>query len=851
MGGGATMKKVLKFKQGRFLAIFLMAILILTSFATPVMAQPINSQAIVVAAANEPTATQTQPVAEVWNDDVLNVVYGMKDGMEYKLDSQNWVMYKLKIFNRLDFSGDHTLQVRYAAMRKILAGPITTLYFTTNPVPVKPAAPKVTADDVNNTVLGIDATMEYKLDTATTYTKYTGTLPDLSGDHKLYVRVAAEGINPASDDTVLTFTTNPVPVKPAAPNVTADDVNNTVLGIDATMEYKLDTATTYTKYTGTLPDLSGNHTLYVRVAAEGINPASDDTVLTFTTNPAPQAKGKVLFTFDDAWLNQYENAFPVLEAAGFMGTVYANRDIVMGTHPEIMRLNHLQTLYQAGWDVGNHTTNHADIGDKTDPASLELLKTLYLDNQNWIISRIGERGAFHIAYPSGLYSSQLIEIIKRQGAITGRAANNDAEDGFTPTPVSNPNDFYTLPVVSLESSDDALQYARDSIDKVVRDGSTVIFMIHRVTLKEDGFIDLTQADLQTIVDYAKLQVDAERLSVMTFSKWYASATTPETPLPPAVTANDELNKVDGMAEGMEYNLDGAGYMAYNATTFSSLNFDGEHYLLVRQAATSTTPAGQPKILVFKPTPGSGKVLFTFDDGWKSQFTYAAGILETAGFKGTAYVNKNSVDWDPDNNFMDVSELEALYNQGWDIANHTTNHADLINPDYQGNVFDTPEMWDVNYLGQQIWLETAIEGTKSAWTRGARHVNYPNGMYSDGLITYLKGIGVLTGRTSTWGQQATIGMTPDDYYKLKVIPLDNSDLWYVNNAKAAISNAVLDGTTVIFMIHKVEPVITSTTLYPGITMLTETLTEIVNYTKTFSDNDELTVMTISEWYEAMK
>jgi hypothetical protein len=35
------------------------------------------------------------------------------------------------------------------------------------------------------------------------------------------------------------------------------------------------------------------------------------------------------------------------------------------------------------------------------------------------------------------------------------------------------------------------------------------------------------------------------------------------------------------------------------------------------------------------------------------------------------------------------------------------------------------------------------------------------------------------------------------------------------------------------------------------MLTETLTEIVNYTKTFSDNDELTVMTISEWYEAMK
>lgn len=80
---------------------------------------------------------------------------------------------------------------------------------------------------------------------------------------------------------------NPPPTAPVAPTVTADDTNNVIIGLNSTMEFKVDNGS-YVKYNGNnAPDLSGNHTVYVRVAADNTNdiPPSTDTILTFTQNP--------------------------------------------------------------------------------------------------------------------------------------------------------------------------------------------------------------------------------------------------------------------------------------------------------------------------------------------------------------------------------------------------------------------------------------------------------------------------------------------------------------------------------------------------------------------------------------
>ncbi|MFT9846638.1 S-layer homology domain-containing protein [Aneurinibacillus sp. REN35] len=76
---------------------------------------------------------------------------------------------------------------------------------------------------------------------------------------------------------------------PEAPRITADDINNVIMGLTTAMEFSVDGGS-YIQYTGNNhPNLSGNHTVRVRVAANAVTgaPAGAETVLTFTTNPPP------------------------------------------------------------------------------------------------------------------------------------------------------------------------------------------------------------------------------------------------------------------------------------------------------------------------------------------------------------------------------------------------------------------------------------------------------------------------------------------------------------------------------------------------------------------------------------
>lgn len=149
---------------------------------------------------------------------------------------------------------------------------------------VEAIAPNVTANDIDNTIVGINSSMEYTLDGATDYTPYTVPF-DLSGEHIVKVRVKEViFVTYASSDVVLVFTNNPI--TPEAPLITNDDIANTVIGMALGMEYKLDAAeyVVYDETEFTLLDFSGEHILSVRVSAEGNNPFGLETVLTFTTN---------------------------------------------------------------------------------------------------------------------------------------------------------------------------------------------------------------------------------------------------------------------------------------------------------------------------------------------------------------------------------------------------------------------------------------------------------------------------------------------------------------------------------------------------------------------------------------
>ena len=131
----------------------------------------------------------------------------------------------------------------------------------------------------------------YKNDTLLTTVDGSTTSYDVSNlssgtEYKFKVEAVDFANNHSSECLEVTQVTPTAPTAPTAPIVTNDDTANTVLGMTAGMEYSLDGAgyVAYDATTFSAMDFSGNHTLLVRVAAEGANPAGDVTTLTFTAN---------------------------------------------------------------------------------------------------------------------------------------------------------------------------------------------------------------------------------------------------------------------------------------------------------------------------------------------------------------------------------------------------------------------------------------------------------------------------------------------------------------------------------------------------------------------------------------
>ncbi len=272
-----------------------------------------------------------------------------------------------------------------------------------------------------------------------------------------------------------------------------------------------------------------------------------------------------------------------------------------------------------------------------------------------------------------------------------------------------------------------------------------------------------------------------------------------------------------------------GSPAYNGNTANSYVFTG----MLTLPAGVTNPnnlKASAKVNVGKTKPAA-KLLFTFDDGFKDQLTIAAPILSAKGFKGTAYVIQAGALglWGTD--YMTTSEINSLYkNYGWDIGNHTVNHP-------HGTATDAATLATLKteYLTNQNWI------LSNGWTRGAYHAAYPYGEYSTQLISSLKTIGLLSSRTVNSGIQTT---PVSDFYQLTCIDVIGAT---VSNLKSRIDAAVSGGSTVIFMIHKVEAVGNAADLV----MASGDFQQIVDYASQYAQQDKLDVTTISDWYNSVK
>jgi len=92
--------------------------------------------------------------------------------------------------------------------------------------------------------------------------------------------------------------------------------------------------------------------------------------------------GSLAITFDDGYLDNYENAAPILEkyalpATFFITSDFIETDTVAWWDAEIspplpwMRWEHVRTLADSGFEIGGHTRTHANLGEISGDAAMK------------------------------------------------------------------------------------------------------------------------------------------------------------------------------------------------------------------------------------------------------------------------------------------------------------------------------------------------------------------------------------------------------------------------------------------------------------------------------------------------
>ena len=149
-------------------------------------------------------------------------------------------------------------------------------------------------------------------------------------------------------------------------------------------------------------------------------------------------RGTVSITFDDGYLNQYTEAFPIMEKFDLTGTIYivtsridTNRIPVRYEPPiESTPLNteHLEEMHRSGWEIASHTKTHPSRREWKTYTGKKLSDEL-VESKFWLESRGFLKPSF--AYPYGVWTTESALLVEREYGIgrTIEAGLNDHVSG--------------------------------------------------------------------------------------------------------------------------------------------------------------------------------------------------------------------------------------------------------------------------------------------------------------------------------------------------------------------------------------------------------------------------------------
>lgn len=127
------------------------------------------------------------------------------------------------------------------------------------------------------------------------------------------------------------------------------------------------------------------------------------------SDPLPERP--VVITFDDGALDVYQNAFPIMQKLGFVGTFYIVSNRLKSA--DFVNVNQLREMIAAGWEIGSHSRSHIDL-----TLNHEAINTEALQAKRELIDAIGYP-VNSFAYPFGMIDPVVGNHISSYGFTNG------------------------------------------------------------------------------------------------------------------------------------------------------------------------------------------------------------------------------------------------------------------------------------------------------------------------------------------------------------------------------------------------------------------------------------------------
>ena len=175
------------------------------------------------------------------------------------------------------------------------------------------------------------------------------------------------------------------------------------------------------------------------------------------------------------------------------------------------------------------------------------------------------------------------------------------------------------------------------------------------------------------------------------------------------------------------------------------------------------------------------VIIMFDDGWKTQYTVGYKYMHSKGMVGSIAVIPSVVG---DKNYINIGQLYTLYNNNWDILNHTLEHKRLseLSEEMQAHQITTAENWLIN----------------NGFSTSSKILIYPEGNSNTTTENLIKKLNYSSARYAEPGFNP---QKPLDLYAIKIQNIYNTTS--PETAKNWVDYAISNNLTLILLFHELD------------------------------------------------